>query len=104
MNVSQREALSSGALSNSTYEAHIQRDVMVPMRDEVLLATDLHRPAQGGQPLDGPFPVLLLRTPYKPSPPRKGPWRPGSSLATATSQYCRTAGDATLRKEGSANM
>ncbi len=34
MNVSQREAVSADA-----YEAHIQRDVMVPMRDGVLLAT-----------------------------------------------------------------
>ncbi len=62
MNVSQRGAVSTGA-----YEAHIQRDVMVPMRDGVLLASDLHRPAQGGQPSDGPFPVLLLRTPYNKS-------------------------------------
>ncbi|MCH8106989.1 MAG: CocE/NonD family hydrolase [Chloroflexi bacterium] len=62
MTVSQREAVSAGA-----YDDHIQRDVMVPMRDGVQLATDLHRPAQGGQPLDGPFPVLLLRTPYNKS-------------------------------------
>ena len=62
MKMSQRESVSAGA-----YEAHNQRDVMVPMRDGVNLATDLHRPAQNGQPLDGPFPALLLRTPYNKS-------------------------------------
>jgi uncharacterized protein len=40
------------------------KDVMVPMRDGVSLATDLYRPAHGGKPLDGRFPALLMRTPY----------------------------------------
>jgi putative CocE/NonD family hydrolase len=34
-------------------------DVMVPMRDGIRLATDVHRPSVGGA-----FPVLLERTPY----------------------------------------
>jgi hypothetical protein len=37
----------------------IDRDVMVPVRDGVRLATDVFRPAG-----DGPHPALLLRTPY----------------------------------------
>jgi uncharacterized protein len=37
----------------------IERDLMVPARDGVLLGTDVYRP-QG----PGPFPVLLERTPY----------------------------------------
>ncbi|TNF21414.1 MAG: CocE/NonD family hydrolase [Rhodobacteraceae bacterium] len=37
----------------------VLRDVMVPMRDGVRLATDITLPAQGG-----PFPTLLHRTPY----------------------------------------
>jgi predicted acyl esterase len=37
----------------------IERDLMVPARDGVLLATDVYRP-EG----PGPFPVLLERTPY----------------------------------------
>ncbi|PKB80777.1 MAG: antibiotic hydrolase [SAR202 cluster bacterium Io17-Chloro-G9] len=65
--MSQRQGMTSTSRSTGGYDAHVQRDVMVPMRDGVLLATDLHRPAQGGQPLDGLFPVLLLRTPYNKS-------------------------------------
>lgn len=37
----------------------IDANVAVPMRDGVTLATDLWRPAG-----DGPWPVLLARTPY----------------------------------------
>ncbi len=39
-------------------------DIMVAMRDGVRLATDVYRPARSGQPLPGPFPVILERTPY----------------------------------------
>lgn len=38
--------------------------VMVAMRDGTALATDLYLPARDGRALDGPFPVLLERTPY----------------------------------------
>jgi len=37
----------------------VERDVAVPMRDGVVLRADVHRPDRGG-----PYPVLLLRTPY----------------------------------------
>jgi len=37
----------------------IEKNVMVPMRDTVTLATDIYRPAEGG-----PFPVLITRLPY----------------------------------------
>jgi len=40
-------------------EIVVERDLMVPVRDGVLLATDVYRP-EG----PGPFPVLLERTPY----------------------------------------
>ena len=46
------------------YQVHSEHSIMVPMRDSVRLAADIHRPAQDGQPLEGPFPVLLHRTPY----------------------------------------
>jgi putative CocE/NonD family hydrolase len=36
------------------------RTVMIPMRDGIELATDLYFPAKGS----GPFPVILMRTPY----------------------------------------
>jgi putative CocE/NonD family hydrolase len=38
----------------------VWRDVMIAMRDGVHLATDIYLPPEG----DGPFPVLLERTPY----------------------------------------
>jgi uncharacterized protein len=46
------------------------RDVMVPMRDGVCLATDVTLPAQDGKALFGPFPTLLHRTPYDKSAAR----------------------------------
>lgn len=42
----------------------VHRDVMIPMRDGVRLATDIYRPARGGEPLDGSLPVIFERTPY----------------------------------------
>ncbi len=41
------------------FGVEIQRDVPVTMRDGVVLRADIHRPDQGG-----PYPVLVLRTPY----------------------------------------
>lgn len=40
------------------------KNVMIPMRDGVRLATDIYRPAKNGVPVDGRFPVILERTPY----------------------------------------
>ncbi len=57
-----REAASSGA-----YTVHTERNAMAPMRDGVRLAMDIHRPALDGRPQDGPYPVLLQRTPYNKS-------------------------------------
>ena len=37
----------------------IERNVPVPMRDGVILRTDVHRPDRGGS-----YPVLVMRTPY----------------------------------------
>lgn len=42
----------------------VERDLVIPMRDGVALAADVHRPAQNGRPLPGPFPTVLERTPY----------------------------------------
>lgn len=42
----------------------VARNVMVPMRDGVRLATDVYRPAREGKPLDDRRPVVLIRTPY----------------------------------------
>ena len=58
----QGEAVSTGA-----FEVHTERDVMAPMHDGVRLAADIHRPARGSRTQEGPFPVLLHRTPYNKS-------------------------------------
>lgn len=52
------------------FGAAIERDVMVKMRDGVRLATDIYRPALGGAPAPGRFPVLIERTPYDKGAPR----------------------------------
>jgi hypothetical protein len=41
-----------------------EKDVMVPMRDGVRLATDIYFPARDGARLEGKFPAILERTPY----------------------------------------
>ena len=45
----------------------IAKNVMVPTRDGVGLATDIYRPAESGEGLPGPFPTILCRTPYNKS-------------------------------------
>jgi putative CocE/NonD family hydrolase len=52
------------AQDETRYGVALSRDVMVPMRDGVRLATDIHRPALDGIPVPGKFPVILERTPY----------------------------------------
>ncbi|MBI3708953.1 MAG: CocE/NonD family hydrolase, partial [Proteobacteria bacterium] len=42
----------------------VDRDAMIAARDGVRLATDIYRPAAGGRPIGGRFPVILERTPY----------------------------------------
>jgi putative CocE/NonD family hydrolase len=46
------------------FAVEIVRDVMVPMRDGVRLATDLYLPAASGKRAAGRFPTLVSRTPY----------------------------------------
>ncbi|HEX9890074.1 MAG TPA: CocE/NonD family hydrolase [Nitriliruptorales bacterium] len=46
-------------------EVAVERDVLVPMRDGVRLATDIYRPvARDGSPAGESLPTLLYRTPY----------------------------------------
>lgn len=42
----------------------VDRDVMVPMRDGVRLATDIVRPSRADGQEDTPLPVIMERTPY----------------------------------------
>src|SRR5215475_89576 len=48
-------------------EMTVTRDVMVPMRDGIRLATDIYFPAKNGAALEGKRPVILERTPYRKS-------------------------------------
>jgi putative CocE/NonD family hydrolase len=56
--------LLSRAASAQTGGFVIAKDVMVPMRDGVKLATDVYRPAKNGVAVDQRLPVILTRTPY----------------------------------------
>ncbi len=50
--------------STASFEVAVLRDLRVPMRDGVALATDVYLPARGGRPIAGEFPTLVERTPY----------------------------------------
>jgi len=50
--------------SPAEFEVMVARDVPVPMRDGLSLATDLYFPARDCVRARGPLPVVLLRTPY----------------------------------------
>ncbi len=53
--------------SEPEFDVVIARDIMVPMRDGVRLATDVYRPARDGKAVVGKYPVILTRTPYNKS-------------------------------------
>ena len=46
------------------FDVVVSENVMVGMRDGTRLATDVYRPARGGKPAEGAFPVTFHRTPY----------------------------------------
>jgi len=50
--------------SAPSHDALVERNVMMPMRDGVRLATDIYFPALNGHRVEGAFPVVLTRTPY----------------------------------------
>ncbi|MBI2887970.1 MAG: CocE/NonD family hydrolase [Chloroflexi bacterium] len=51
-------------VSKPEYDVVVSLDLLIPMRDGVRLVCDVYRPARDGEPLPGPFPVMLERTPY----------------------------------------
>ena len=71
--------------SPEEYEVGVIKDVMVPMRDGVKLATDIYYPSRDGAPVPGKFPVLLSRTPYG-----KNPARPPDGMYTKEQQLRRS--------------
>ncbi len=75
-------------------EVHTESNVITAMRDGVLLASDVYRPAEAGAPIDAAFPVLLQRTPYSKTRPdlvQEAMFSP----PTAMSRWCKTAGHVT---------
>lgn len=52
------------AVWGQTYQVIAAKDIMIPMRDGVLLCTDIYRPARNGAPVQEKFPIILERTPY----------------------------------------
>ena len=69
------------------------REVMVPMRDGVELATDVYVPENQ---FEGPYPVLIERTPYN---KRANTYTRAISSSAATSSSFRTNEDGTTLKE-----
>ena len=57
----------AAAVETGPFRVAVDSVVKVPMRDGVVLVADVYRPLG-----DGPFPVLLQRTPYNRSQPRTG--------------------------------
>ncbi|QDV26506.1 Cocaine esterase [Aureliella helgolandensis] len=55
--------VASGSLASAN-EFVVEKNVMLPMRDGVHLATDIYRPAQNGKAVEEPLPVILSRLPY----------------------------------------
>ena len=58
--------------SQPTYGIHLKRDVMIPMRDGVRLATDIYLPCHGDGTVVGhteKVPALLIRTSYDKTAP-----------------------------------
>jgi hypothetical protein len=49
---------------DAQYGVSVEKDVMVPMRDGVRLATDVYLPGVDGKPIDEKLPVILERRPY----------------------------------------
>ena len=46
-----------------SYGIALSKDVMVEMRDGILLATDVYRPARDGEVVDGQWPTVVCLTP-----------------------------------------
>src|SRR6516165_3266129 len=46
------------------YQVAATKDIGVPMRDGVKLATDVYRPSRNSAAVPEKFPTLLVRTPY----------------------------------------
>jgi uncharacterized protein len=59
--------------AKAKYDVTVAKNIMVPMRDGVKLATDVYMPARDGAPVADKFPVLVSRTPYGKDPAPASP-------------------------------
>jgi putative CocE/NonD family hydrolase len=77
-----------------TYDVVVARNVMVPMRDGVKLATDIYFPSRNGAAIPGRFPVLASRTPYGkiPSPAPPGSRTPAQDRQENAASYLASHG------------
>ena len=75
--------------SQIQYDVFEQKSVMVAMRDEVSLATDIYLPALNGKPVEGRFPAILERTPYD----------NGTPALTGTARYFAKRGYAVVLQD-----
>ncbi len=57
-------AAALAAVDAGPYDVDVRRDIMVRMRDGVLLATDIYLPARGAAVIRTRVPAILERTPY----------------------------------------
>lgn len=62
--VGRQEVVPNTQARAGEFGVSVQRELMIPMRDGVKLAADVYLPAKDGSALAGPFPTLLVRTPY----------------------------------------
>ena len=60
-----------GRVNRRKSNNHFIENAMVPTRDGMNLATDIHRPQLEGKVVEEPLPVLLQRTPYDRSAPTR---------------------------------
>jgi uncharacterized protein len=75
---------------DSKFDVVVAKNVMVPMRDGVKLATDVYMPAREGMPVEGKFPALISRTPYGKEP---GPGSPNIARLFAERGYVAAVQD-----------
>ena len=64
--MAQRNPVSTKPLASKKeeFDVFVERDVPVEMRDGEKLIADVYRPARSGEPVEGRFPVILIRTSY----------------------------------------
>ena len=89
---------SIAAAAAPTYDVHVEKDVMVPMRDGVRLATDVYLPAQDGKPLAERLPTILMRTPYNKAGEKGTPTAEYFAAPRLRGRRSRTRAGATTRR------